>query len=150
MSPAAPFRVAVVQEAPVFLDREATIDEASRLIGEAAAAGARLVAFPEAFVPAYPDWVWVLAPRERKALGALYAELVANAVTVPGPATERLGRAARDAGVQLVIGVNERNAEASGTSLYNTLLVFRRRGAPLRAPPQAGSDRRRAPGVGAG
>jgi nitrilase len=124
MSVTAPFKVAVVQEAPVFLDRDATIDKACRLIGEAAAAGARLVAFPEAFVPAYPDWVWVLAARERKALGALYAELVANAVSVPGPATERLGRAAQDAGVQLVIGVNERNDEASGASLYNTLLFF--------------------------
>ena len=124
MSRPTPFRVAVVQEAPIFLDREATIEKACRLIGEAAAAGARLVAFPEAFVPAYPDWVWVLAARERRALGMLYAELVANAVTVPGPATERLGRAARDVGAQVVIGVNERNAEASGTSLYNTLLFF--------------------------
>src|SRR5262245_52165022 len=124
MSVSAPFKVAVIQEAPVFLDRDATIDKACHLIGEAAAAGARLVAFPEAFVPAYPDWVWVLAARERKALGALYAELVANAVSVPGPATERLGRAAHDAGVQLVIGVNERNDEASGASLYNTLLFF--------------------------
>ena len=120
----APFKVAVIQEAPVFLDRDATIDKACHLIGEAAAAGARLVAFPEAFVPAYPDWVWVLAARERKALGALYAELVANAVSVPGPATERLGRAVQDAGVQLVIGVNERNDEASGASLYDTLLFF--------------------------
>jgi nitrilase len=120
----APFKVAVVQDAPVFLDRDATLEKACALIGEAAAAGAKLVAFPEAFVPAYPDWVWVLAARERKALGALHAELVANALTVPGPETERLARAARDVGVQLVIGVNERNAEASGSSLYNTLLFF--------------------------
>jgi nitrilase len=68
--------------------------------------------------------VWVLAARERKALGALYAELVASAVTVPGPETARLGAAAKQAGIQLVIGVNERNADASGTSLYNTLLFF--------------------------
>lgn len=108
----------------MFLDRDATIAKACALIGEAAAAGAKLVAFPEAFVPAYPDWVWVLAARERKALGALHAELVANALTVPSPETERLARAARDVGVQVVIGVNERNAEASGTSLYNTLLFF--------------------------
>jgi len=108
----------------VFLDREATVEKACRRIAEAAQGGARLVAFPEAFIPAYPDWVWVLPARERRALGALYAELVANAVTVPGPETDRLGAAAREAGVQLVIGVSERNAEASGTSLYNTLLFY--------------------------
>jgi nitrilase len=113
-----------VQESPVFLDLDATIEKACALVGKAAAADAKLVVFPEAFVPAYPDWVWVLPARDRKALGALYAELVANALTVPGPETERLGRAARDVGVQIVIGVNERNMEASGTSLYNTLLFF--------------------------
>jgi len=120
----APFRVAVVQHAPVFLDRDATIDKACRLIAVAARDGAKLVAFPEAFVPAYPDWVWVLAARERKALGALYAELVANSITVPGPETGRLGAAAKEGRVQVVIGVNEVNAEGSGASLYNTLLFF--------------------------
>jgi nitrilase len=120
----APFRVAVVQHAPVFLDRDATVDKACRLIAEAAREGAKLVAFPEAFIPAYPDWVWVLPARERKALGSLYAELVANSVTVPGPETARLGVAAKAAGVELVIGVNEINAGASGSSLYNTLLFF--------------------------
>jgi nitrilase len=119
-----PFKVAVVQDAPVFLDRDATVEKACALTAQAARQGAKLVAFSEAFVPAYPDWVWVLPARERRALGALYAELVANAVTVPGPETARLGAAAKAAGVQLVIGVNERNAEASGASLYNTLLFF--------------------------
>jgi nitrilase len=123
MSPM-PFKVAAVQHAPVFLDRDATVHRACIFIAEAAYAGARLVVFPEAFVPAYPDWVWVLPARERAALSALYAELLANAVTVPGPATEQIGRAAREAGVQVVIGVNERNAEASGTTLYNSLLFF--------------------------
>jgi nitrilase len=119
-----PFKVAAVQHAPVFLDRDATIDKACALIAEAGRAGAKLVVFPEAFVPAYPDWVWVLPARERAALSGLYAELVANAVSVPSVATERLGQAAREAGAQVVIGVNERNAEASGTSLYNSLLFF--------------------------
>jgi nitrilase len=124
MSATAPFKVALVQHAPVFLDRGATIEKTCRLIAEAGHAGAKLVVFPEAFIPAYPDWVWLLPPNERRAQTALYAELVANAVTAPSADTDRLGIAAREAGVQLVIGVNERNAEASGTSLYNTLLFF--------------------------
>jgi nitrilase len=124
MSLGAPFRVAVVQHAPVFLERAASIEKACRLIAEAGHAGARLVVFPEAFIPAYPDWVWLLPPNDRRQQVALYAELVANAVTVPSADTERLGRAAQDAQVQLVIGVNEVNAEASGASLYNALLFF--------------------------
>ncbi len=108
----------------MFLDRNATVEKACGLMAEAAAGGAKLVVFPETFIPAYPDWVWLLAARERKALGALYAELVANALSIPGAETVRLGAAAKAAGVQLVIGVNELNAEASAASLYNTLLFF--------------------------
>ena len=93
MAPEQPFQVAAIQAAPVFLDRDATVEKACGLIATAARAGARLIVFPEAFVPGYPDWVWLLPPRERAAINDLYAELVANAVDVPGPATERLGRA---------------------------------------------------------
>ncbi|HET7226694.1 MAG TPA: carbon-nitrogen hydrolase family protein [Candidatus Eisenbacteria bacterium] len=119
-----PFLAAAVQASPVFLDRDATVAKACDLLSDAARQGARLAVFPEAFVPAYPDWVWALRPREGRELGGLYAELLANAVDVPGPVTEQLGAAARAAKAYLVIGVNERNAEASGTSLFNTLLTF--------------------------
>jgi predicted amidohydrolase len=49
--------VAAVQHAPVFLDRERTIDKIATLVEGAAAAGAELIAFPESFVPDYPAWV---------------------------------------------------------------------------------------------
>jgi nitrilase len=118
------FKVAAVQEAPVFLDRAATVAKACDQIARAAADGAQLVVFPEAFVPAYPDWLWSVPARERGMLNELYAELLEQSVDVPGPVTEALGQAARQAGVHVVIGVNERNAEASGSSLYNTLLFI--------------------------
>ncbi|HEU4760182.1 MAG TPA: carbon-nitrogen hydrolase family protein, partial [Dehalococcoidia bacterium] len=126
-----PFTVAAVQAAPVFLDREATLDKACRLIAEAAAAGARLIVFPESFVPAYPDWVWAVPPGDQATLNELYAELLDNAVEVPSPATDRLCRAAKDAGAYVVMGVTERNTEASGGSLYNTLLYIDPRGRVL-------------------
>jgi len=124
-----PFSVAVVQAAPVFLDRTATVDKACDLIAQAGRNGARLVAFPDAFIPAYPDWVWAIPPGEEGILGELYAELVDQVVTIPSAATDRLCRAAKHAGVYVVMGLNERNAEASNASLYNTLLYIDDQGA---------------------
>ncbi len=123
-----PFKIATVQAAPVFLDRDATVDKTCALMHEAAGNGARLVVFPESFIPAYPDWIWAVPAREEELLNALYAELVANAVEIPGPATQRLCQGARQAGVYAVVGVTERNTEASGGSLYNTLLYIDPRG----------------------
>jgi nitrilase len=118
------FTIAAVQASPVFLDREKTVAKACKLIAEAAKQGARLIVFPEAFVPTYPDWVWALPPGEMGQANALYAELLENSVDIPGDATAKLCAAARKAKAIVAIGVNERNAEASGASLYNTLLYI--------------------------
>ncbi len=118
------FTIAAVQAAPVFLDRDATVAKACRLIAEAARQGARLIVFPEAFVPTYPDWVWAMPPGEVGLHNQLYAELIANSVDIPGEAIAKLGQAARRAKALVAIGVNERNVEASGDSLYNTLLYI--------------------------
>ncbi len=118
------FRIAAVQATPVFMDRQATVEKACALIAEAGRSGARLVAFPEAFIPAYPDWVWAVPAGEAGLLSELYAAYLANAITIPSDATERLCRAAREAGTYVVMGVSERNAEASGGSMYNTLLYI--------------------------
>ena len=117
-------RLAAVQAAPVFLDRDATIDKACRLVAEAGRAGAQLVAFPESFVPAYPDWVWSVPAGQEAELAELYAELVDQSVTIPSEATDRLCQAAREAAVTVVMGMTERNAEASNASLYNTLVYI--------------------------
>jgi predicted amidohydrolase len=52
------FRAAAVQAAPVFLDRDATIDKVETLLGKATANGAKLVVFPESFIPAFRYGVW--------------------------------------------------------------------------------------------
>jgi nitrilase len=109
--------VAAVQAAPVFLDRDATIDKVGARTKEAAANGAALVVFPEAFVPTYPHWVWRTTPW---ADGPWYSRLADQSVDVPGPACDALGAIARDESVFLAVGVNERD---SGT-IYNTLLYF--------------------------
>ncbi len=118
------FIAAAAQAAPVFLNRQATLEKARRLIAEAGQNGAKLIVFPEAFFPAYPDWVWLVPGGQGKTLNALYTELVENAVTIPDGVTEQLCRAARKAKINVVVGVNERNREASNASLYNTLLYI--------------------------
>jgi nitrilase len=117
MSTTGPVTVAAVQATPVFLDREATTEKACELIAEAGAAGAKLVVFPEAFIPAYPDWVWRLpAWRDDVYMSRLYDQ----AVTVPGPTTARLAAAAKAAGAYVAMGVDE----LCGGTLYNSLLYF--------------------------
>ncbi|OGO49477.1 MAG: nitrilase [Chloroflexi bacterium RBG_16_68_14] len=122
------FTVAAVQAAPVFLDREATVEKACKLLAETGRQGARLAVFPEAFIPTYPDWVWAIPSYEIGLHNSLYAELLANSVAIPSEATDQLCRAARRAKAYVVIGLNERNVEASGASLYNTLLYINAQG----------------------
>ncbi len=118
------FKIAAVQATPVFLDREATVSKARGLIAEAGRSGARLVVFPEAFIPTYPDWVWRIPPGQHRMLADIYAELLEQSVEIPGPVTEELCEAARQARIYVVMGLNERNANASNASLYNTLLYI--------------------------
>src|SRR5215831_6570661 len=126
--PLRPFLAAAVQAASVFLDAEASLEKACDLIAQAGVRGAKLVALPETFIPAYPAWIWTLSLSRRAEVTALHGELVANSVDVPCPMTEQLGRAARAAGAWVAIGVNERDTKHARTTLYNTLLMFDDRG----------------------
>jgi len=114
------FKVAAVQAAYVLLDRDATLTRVEELVAEAAALGAELVVFPEAFLPGTP--LWIDSTPIWNGDGPWYARLVEQAVIVPGPVTARLGATARSNQVHLVIGVHER--EPHGTTIYNTVLYF--------------------------
>jgi nitrilase len=118
------FKIAAVQATPVFLNREATVAKACRLIAEAGGKGAKLIVFPESFIPVYPEWVWVVPSGRDRILSQLYGEMLDHAVAIPSETTERIGKAAKDAGSYVVMGVTERDTEASGASLYNTLIYF--------------------------
>jgi nitrilase len=119
----APVTVACVQAEPVILDRDATIEKLARLAAEAAGNGARLLVFPEAFIPAYPSSVWAraLAGWDDDGAKRAYAQLARESLEVPGEAADRLGEIAREHEVWLVTGVTERDPERPAT-LYNTLL----------------------------
>ena len=89
-------KVAAVQAASVFLDREGSTEKACRLIREAGRNGARVIGFPEGFIPAHPVWY-----HHHAATGAianeLAVELFKNSVEIPGAEIDALCRAARDA-----------------------------------------------------
>ena len=110
---------AAVQAAPVFMDRDATIDKACELIHEAGEAGARLVVFPETWVPMYPFW----HTTSDVFSGDLFSRLWKNSVELPSVGTDRLGEAARAANAYVVMGINERDTVTRGT-LYNTMLFI--------------------------
>jgi nitrilase len=115
-------QVAVVQAAAAPFDTEACVDKAVRLIGEAAATGAKVVLFPEAFIPGYPkglSYGLVVGAREEAGREEFRLYLDA-AIDVPGPQTQRLGEAAAAQGCYVVMGVIERDR---GTC-YCTVLFF--------------------------
>src|SRR2546421_342820 len=109
----ASFRVAAIQACPVYLDVDRTIDKACALIAEAGRNGAQLTVFPEAFVPGYPIWAWLIPAGRTAELRELYAALHASSISIPGAATDRLGKSAREAGVTVAIGGDEPNEAAS-------------------------------------
>jgi aliphatic nitrilase len=117
-------RVAAVQIAPSLETLSGTLERVLAALAEAAGKGARLVVFPETFLPWYPYFSFVHPP---VATGGEHLRLYENAVVVPGPVTEAVAEAARRHGVVVVLGVNERDHG----SLYNAQLIFDADGALL-------------------
>ncbi len=117
-------KVAAAQLSPIFLDKEKTVEKACKVILEAGENGANLIVFPEAFISGYPDWVWLIPNSKGADLNELYLKLVENAVSVPDDTTKKLCKAAKTAGINVVIGMHERNTETSNASLFNSLLFI--------------------------
>ncbi|HSN58326.1 MAG TPA: carbon-nitrogen hydrolase family protein [Clostridiaceae bacterium] len=119
-------RVAVVQAAPVIMDLDATLEKTLCLIKEAAEKGAKLVVFPESFIPAYPrgfSFGFVIGSRTMEGRED-WKRYYDNSVAVPGTVTDILGNAAKEAGIYLSIGVTEKDGDGRTASLYCTNLFF--------------------------
>lgn len=111
------YKVACVQAAPAFLDLAAGIEKAVKLIEEAAGAGAKLIAFPEVWLPGYPWWIWLDSP----AWGMQYVQRhFENAMEVGSPEFQKLQVAANDNNIHVVMGFCER----AGGSLYIAQAIF--------------------------
>lgn len=115
-------KVAAVQMAPVFLDRDKSTKKVCDFIKEAAARGSSVIGFPESIIPGYPGWIEML-PLDQPEAHALYQKLFLNSVTVPGPETAMIGEACRSANAWVVVGITEKVAHTTGT-LFNTQLTF--------------------------
>ena len=113
-------RVAAVQISPVLYSRERTVEKVVRKIHELhQQGGVQFATFPETVVPYYPYFSFVQTPVQN-IVGPEHRRLLDQAVTVPSPATDAIGGAAKQGGMVVSIGVNERD----GGTLYNTQLLF--------------------------
>ena len=118
-------KLAIVQKAPVYLDKAGTIARCITLLEEAAAAGANLIIFPEAFIPGYPAWIWRLRPGgDWTTSEQAHARLLQNAVTLDSDDLAPLFAAARSHKVTIVCGLNERDGKLSRATLYNSVVVI--------------------------
>lgn len=117
-------RVAVVQCAPVMFDKQAGTDKMVKLIKEAGANGADLIVFPELIIPCYPyGMTFGYTVGSRNKTGRLdWKKYYDNSVVIPGPETDLLAQAAREAHAYVSIGVSER--EEKTATLYNSNIVF--------------------------
>src|SRR5262245_28147079 len=112
-------KAAAVQMSPVLYSREGTVERVVTKIHELGQLGVQLATFPETVIPYYPYFSFVQSPLQNIA-GPEQRKLIDQAVTVPSPATDAIGEAARQSGIVVAIGVNERD----GGTLYNTQLLF--------------------------
>jgi Predicted amidohydrolase len=106
------FVLAAAQAAPIFFDRDASLEKAVRAIENAAAQGADVVAFGESWLPGYP--FFIDAPLN-DAWWEAAADYAANCIDIPGPETDALCAAAKAGGIDVVIGVGERHPLTQGT-----------------------------------
>ena len=118
-------RIAVVQQPPVLLDRDATMKEAIANLHAAADAGAGLAVFPEAYIPGYPIWIWNLRPGPDYGLTSqIHRELLENSVDLDADELAPLRDAASERAVTVVCGVHERDGSFGRSTIYNTLVTI--------------------------
>ncbi len=119
--------LAAVQSAPVYLNLEASLEKAVRLIGEAGEKGADIAGFGETWLPGYPFFAFSSPSKVRWDAAQEY---IGQAIEIPGPETDQLCAAARAADTDVVIGVVELDPRTRGT-VYCSMLAIGREGVIL-------------------
>lgn len=119
-----PLRLAAIQAAAPFFNKDEGVDKACRLIAQAGREGADIAGFGESWLPGYPYFV-DNAPDEL--WWEAVADYQANAIRIPGPETETIAKAVRAAGCEVIMGVAELDGSTEGT-VYASLIFFSRDG----------------------
>jgi nitrilase len=117
-------KIALVQQEPILFDRRACVEKAVAAIREAAREGAEFIVFPELFVPGYPfgmTFGFVVGARGEEGRED-WKRYYDQSILVPGPETDILGEAAREAKAYVSIGVSQRDETTA--SLYNSNIIF--------------------------
>lgn len=118
-------KLAIVQNPPVLLDRDKTIQIALSMLEKAVTEGAEVVVFPEAFIPGYPTWIWRLKPGGDYAITeTIHARLLENAINLDNDDLKPLCEAAGKYKVTVVCGIDELAGEMGRSTLYNTVVVI--------------------------
>lgn len=111
------FKAAAVVASPVFdggINGDATVEKTCRLIEEAASNGAKLIVFPETYIPVFPWWVFMAVSTIRQQ--ELFKELFKHSFPVDSPQIKEIARVCRQTGMVAVVGLNEKD----GHTIYNS------------------------------
>jgi len=119
-------KVAVIQASPIPFNKDDTTLKALRLIEEASKEGAKILLFPEAFIPAYPRGLAFGIGRgsksnEGRKLWQLYWE---NSLEIPGREADLIAEVSGDLKVYVAIGAIERVSGYRSGTLYCSILYF--------------------------
>ncbi len=115
------YKAAAMHVAPILLDAEATVKKACSLIGEAARNGARITAFPEAYIAAFPLWSALRAPLYNH---DWFRRLAASSIKVDGPEIGELCAAAHRHGIMVSMGSTSERSDASAGCLWNANVLI--------------------------
>lgn len=119
-------KVALAQIAPVWLNREKTLEKVRSSIIEAAAQDCELIAFGEGLVPGYPFWIALTngaewdAPLQKE----LHAHYIRNAVTIEKGELNSICELAKKHQIAVYLGIIERAANRGGHSVYCSLVYI--------------------------
>ena len=118
-------KLAIIQKAPIFLNKKQTIENAVSQIEEAVSKKANLIVFPETHIPGYPAWIWRLRPgSDSKLYEQIHSRLLENAVSIDSDDLIPLYEAAKKHKITIVCGINEKDSKLSQATIYNTVITI--------------------------
>lgn len=123
-------KVALAQIAPIWLNKERTIQKVEKYIHDAGEQGCDLVVFGEAIIPGYPFW---LSNTDGSAFNnqrqkEIHAHYVKNSVEIEKGDLDSLCAAAKKHNIAVYVGTMERAQNRGGHSIYCSLVYIDKTG----------------------